>query len=174
MTSPARWGFAISLPRGVSALNAVRLALQRAGVSAAGIEIDAERRSVLAHVEGDTDWWAIWRDVTREMQPETWTVVLERPAPITETDPPPPAEWWRALRAGAKVRPRANGTAVLYASGQLWRRYDLVYGDGTPVVWTVWAPAVDAERRRACVYAGDETRYPGGLWVSVDDVEPAE
>lgn len=167
MTSPARWGFVVSIPRGVSALDAVRLALQRAGVPAAGVEIDAERRSVLAHVEGDVDWWTLWRDVTRETQPETWTVILERPAPITETDPPPAPPWWHALKVGDLVRPRAVGVPVLFASGALFRR------SVADEKWAVWAPGVDVAGGRVCVYSGDEARYPGGLWVAGADLAPA-
>ena len=170
---PLRWGFVISLAHGLSVDDAVRLALRRAGAPAASIEIDPERRSVLAHVEGDVDWWAVWRDMIRETQTETWTVILEQPAPVTETDPPPAPPWWAGLQVRDRARPSRDGVSVLLASGALWRRVNQAGPDGAPVVWTVWAPGVDLAGGRVCVYSGDEARYPGGLWVAGADLAPA-
>lgn len=170
---PWRWGFGTSFTRGVIEADVVRAALRSAGVNVTGLEIDAAKQSVLVHVDGITDWWAVYRDLTVELAPQLWTVILEQPAPVTETAPPPAPPWWYALRAGDRARPARDGVPVLLASGAPWRRVNQAGPDGAPVVWTVWAPGVDLAGGRVCVYSGDEARYPGGLWVAGADLAPA-
>lgn len=83
-------------------------------------------------------------------------------APPVVPEPPPP--WWHFLTVGQQVRPIRDGVPVLAGSGSLWRRI----GSPVGVVWDVYAPP-DTAARLVCVYP-DRAPFPGGLWVSADDI----
>ena len=80
---------------------------------------------------------------------------------------PPAPPWWAGLKAGDKVRAKADGCPVMTETGALVMR------GKAGAVWDVWAPGVNLDRATVCVYNGSQARYPGGLWVAAGDVEPA-